>query len=80
MTYFTMANTYVKLSCGDIEINDIGEMIEDLKDTKFKFSKWFARSALIDKKIWHYTFSSRDKSLMAIALTSTMKAGRMTTV
>ena len=45
-----MSNTYVKLPNGDIEIEYIREMIEDLKDADFKFSKWFARPALIDKK------------------------------
>lgn len=45
-----MSNTYVRLPCGDIEIDHIREMVEDLKETNFKFSKWFARPALIDKK------------------------------
>lgn len=42
--------TYVRLKSGDIEIEHIREMFEDLKDENFKFSKWFPRPALIDKK------------------------------
>ena len=45
-----MANTFVRLPSGDIEIEHIREMASDLKDTNFKYSKWFARPALIDKK------------------------------
>ena len=45
-----MSNTSVRLPNGDIEIEHIREMVEDLKDGDFKFSKWFARPALIEKK------------------------------
>ena len=50
MTHFIMNSTYVRLTSGDIEIEHIREMFEDMKDENFKFSKWFARPALIDKK------------------------------
>ena len=45
-----MSNIFAKLPSGDIEIEHIRKMFEDLKDADFQFSKWFPRPALIDQK------------------------------
>jgi hypothetical protein len=45
-----MSNTFVKLPTGDIEIDHIREMYEDLKGTTFHHMKWKPRPALVDKK------------------------------
>jgi hypothetical protein len=53
-----MSNTFIKLPTGDIEIEHIREMYEDLKGTDFHFMKWKPRPALVDKKgktKWLYT-------------------------
>ena len=45
-----MAHTFIILPTGDIEVDHIREMFYDLKDKEFKYSQWFPRAALIDKK------------------------------
>jgi hypothetical protein len=44
-----MSNTFVKLPTGDVEIDHIREMCEDLKGTEFQLMEWRPRPALIDK-------------------------------
>ena len=53
-----MSNTFVKLSTGDIEIEQIREVYEDLKGTDLKLMNWKPRSALIERNrgtVWLYT-------------------------
>ena len=44
-----MSKTFVKLPTGDIEIDHVREMYEDLNGTNFQFMNWKPRSALVDK-------------------------------
>ena len=53
-----MNNTFVTLPTGNIEIDHVREMYEDLKDTALEFNKWKPRPALIEKNsktTWLYT-------------------------
>ena len=75
---YNMSNTFVKLPTGDIEIEHIREMYEDLKGTTFRYIRWKPRSALVDKN-GKTTRLYRDKSLALIILSLQKMAGRMTT-
>jgi len=53
-----MKHTFVKLPTGDIEIDHIREMYEDLQATSFQYMTWKPRTALIEKNgktSWLYT-------------------------
>jgi len=45
-----MTHTFVRLPSGDVEINHIRETVNDIKDSEWKFLKWFPRPALINRK------------------------------
>ncbi|WP_299822408.1 hypothetical protein [uncultured Pontibacter sp.] len=45
-----MKHTFVKLPSGNVEIEHIREMVSELKNSEWKFMKWFSRPALINKK------------------------------
>lgn len=64
-----MSNTFVKLPTGDIEIDHIREMYEDLKDTSFEYMKWTPRPALIEKNgktTWLYTGQKFDPNYISL--------------
>lgn len=53
-----MSYTFVKLPSGDIEIDHIREMYQDLKGCDFQFMDWKPRPALVEKNrgtSWLYT-------------------------
>ena len=53
-----MNNTFVKLPTGDIKIDHIREMYEDLKGKAFHYMKWKPRAALIERNrgaTWLFT-------------------------
>ena len=53
-----MSNTFVKLPTGDVEIEHIREMYEDLKGSDFQYMDWKPRPALVERNrgtSWLYT-------------------------
>lgn len=44
-----MKNIFVKLKIGNIEINHIREMIEEIEKENYTFKKWFPRPGLKEK-------------------------------
>ena len=45
-----MSHTFVRLPNGDVEIDHIREMVAEIKDQTFTFSKWHPRPGLRGKK------------------------------
>lgn len=45
-----MSHTFVRLPTGDVEIDHIREMVAEVKDQTFAFSKWHPRPGLKEKK------------------------------
>lgn len=45
-----MANRFVKLPHGNVEINHIRKMVSEIKLSDFQYSNWLPRPALRDKK------------------------------
>ena len=60
---------FVKLPTGNIEIDHIREMYEELKETPFRFMNWNPRPALIEKSgktTWLYTGQKFDPKYIAL--------------
>ena len=65
-----MSHTFVRLPTGDVEIDHIREMVTELKDQTFAFSKWHPRPGLKEKKsgfVTHlYTGQSFDENYFTL--------------
>jgi hypothetical protein len=72
-----MSNTFVKLPTGDIEIEHIREVYEDLKGSEFQYMEWKPRAALIEKIVGLHGFTP-DRSSTPNTWTLLKMVGHMT--